>query len=363
MKYRTLSSVALYAAMQSLGLAQQSVPVDIGVAAPIMLNRDHNGACDIDKDTRFKAQLDFAFAASVDTPRPWEAIDFTVEPEFYMQAVLTKALSDNAGIDWDIGNNPNGWVHAPWMAQDREPFLGMTQERGSRPHELHPNQDQSYDNYAFGIYNSIAADAFRRLWLNPSNPATNAFLMANGSVGVKLLFTTAPTDRVPYLENTMSVEFCADDKPAIGNLVQLDIAVRDKRADEWTGWVFGTFVYWGGESDEFSWDNVRPFTLQWGNDIGLWPQAVDNATDLALADLPQVKESWFNQNLQNQFAEWRLQEELRPWTGLFGRANGPIDNPNSSCLSCHNIAADFGRGSNQNPVSYTHLTLPTIYSV
>jgi hypothetical protein len=332
--------------------AQQSVPVDLSVAASIMLNRDHNGGCGIAKDTKFKAQLDFASAANVTAARPWEAIDFTTDPKAYMQSVLDAALGDNDAIDWDIGNNPNGWVHAPWMAQDREPYRGMTRERRSQPHELHPNQSRAFDNYAFGVYNSVAADAFRTLWADPANPETDGFAMQNGSVGVKLLFTTAPSSSVPYLENSKTVEFCLGNKTAIGNLAQLDIAVRDTRADAWTGWVFGTFIYWGEGSTVFTWNNVKPFTLQWGNDPNIWPEAQANITDLQLADVPELAESWFNQRLQAQIAKWRAAKDLRPWTGLFGRANGPIDNPRSSCLSCHNVAADFGRGSNQNPSMY-----------
>lgn len=349
MKFSVFAFSIVIAAIPNLSFAQQSVPVDLGVAAPIMLNRDHNAGCGIAKDTKFKAQLDFTTAASVTTARPWEAIDFTAAPEEYMKSVLSAALADNDNIDWDIGNNPNGWVHAPWMAQDREPYRGMTRERRSQPHELHPNQTQAFDNFAFGIYNSIAANAFRKLWTDPSNPATDGFAMQNGSVGVKLLFTTAPSSSVPYLKNSKTVEFCLGSSTAIGNLAQLDVAVRDTRADAWTGWVFGTFIYWGEGSSEFSWNNVQPFTLQWGNDPNVWPDAQNDPTNPSLSDLPVLGESWFNQALQKQIAEWRKQKDLQPWTGLFGRANGPIDNPRSSCLSCHSVAADFGRGSNQNP--------------
>ncbi|MEP2781094.1 MAG: hypothetical protein ABJP33_01480 [Pseudoruegeria sp.] len=231
MNFRAIPFFLVSLTLPGFSSAQQSVPVDLGVAAPIMLNRDHNGGCGAEKDTKFKAQLDFASAANFTTAKPWEEIDFTTNPEEYMEAVLNVALLDNDDIDWDIGNNPNGWVHAPWMAQDREPYRGMTRERRSQPHELHPNQAQAFDNFAFGVYNSIAAGALHTLWADPSNPATDGFTMQNGSVGVKLLFTTAPPSSVPYLENSKTVEFCSGSFTTIGNLAQLDIAVRDTRAD------------------------------------------------------------------------------------------------------------------------------------
>lgn len=329
---------------------QPTVPADIEIAAPIMLYRDHNAGCGFEKDTKFKSQLDFVTASSFDHSEPWKVFDFATQPREYMNAVLQKAIQDNAAIDWDIGNNPNGWIHAPWMAQDREPFRGMTRERSSRPFELHPNQDEWYQNYAFGIYNAKAAEAFEHLWSDPKAPATESFRMENGSVAVKLLFSTAPVSKVPYLENTKVVDLCNGKNNVVkGRLTQLDIAVRDNRADAWTGWVFGTFIYWGEGSSAFSWDSLKPFTLQWGNDPDIWPNASPETADVKLEDLPKLTQSWFDQDIQEQIGNWRKSKGLRPWTGLFGRANGPIDNPISSCLSCHNVAADFGRGSHENP--------------
>jgi len=66
MKFGTLLAVTLISALPNVLLAQQSKPVALGIAAPIMLNRNHNGGCGIEKDSRFKAQLDFASAAAVD---------------------------------------------------------------------------------------------------------------------------------------------------------------------------------------------------------------------------------------------------------------------------------------------------------
>lgn len=101
MKKRTIIFPILFSAIPSFVAAQESVPVNLGVAAPTMLNRDHNGGCGIEKDTRFKAQLDFVSASGVGGDRPWEAIDFATDPEAYMKAVVQVALADNDGINWD----------------------------------------------------------------------------------------------------------------------------------------------------------------------------------------------------------------------------------------------------------------------
>ncbi len=94
---------------------------------------------------------------------------------------------------------------------------------------------------------------------------------------------------------------------------------------------------------------MKPFTLTWGNDPTIWPTNLAGLSVVTLKDLPPIQQSWFNKPLQDQFAAWRLQHNLFPWTGLFGRRNGAIDDAVSSCLSCHNVAADFGPGSEQNP--------------
>lgn len=244
-----------------------SVPLPIRVAAPIMLNRSHNAGCGVAKDSGFKAQLDSTAAAAVVAPRPWEAIDFIADSEGYMHAVLDQAIAANEPVAWEIGKQPvNGWIHAPWMAQDREPMHGMTRECASDPHELHPDQTTSKANYAIGFYISVAAAAFRDMWANPAQPATATFRVPPGAVAVKLLFTTADKNEVPYLAGSKELTICAEGSPTKVLLTQVDIAVRDSRADQRADWVFGTFIHWNASSADFDWVDVKPFTLTWGND-------------------------------------------------------------------------------------------------
>jgi len=100
-------------------------------------------------------------------------------------------------------------------------------------------------------------------------------------------------------------------------LLQIDIAVKDRRSP--TGWVFGTFVYGGGPAPGTTpgagWTNVSPVGLMWGNDPGY-------------SGTGPLKESWINPAVK------------MPHLGYQGRLNGPVDNPISSCLSCHSTAQD-----------------------
>ena len=53
------------------------------------------------------------------------------------------------------------------------------------------------------------------------------------------------------------------------NLIQMDIMVRDDRAIDTGGWVFGNFAYNGKLGNENRWDNLIPVGIQWGNDHAL----------------------------------------------------------------------------------------------
>ena len=256
--------------------------------------------------------------------RPWTSISFKTQPNDYMKAVLTYALEGNKEVDFVVQNNATrGWYHAPWMhagTAGREFVHGLTKERSSRPGELHANQTGTFENWAVSVYNPRGGYTFGRVWKDPDapNPALAKFPV--GTVAVKLIFTEAPVSQVPYLAG--SVEWQADINRASNagarptlRLLQVDVAVRDSRATTTTGWVFGTFVYDGNAPGATPWDRLVPVGLMWGND----PTRIHTAQAL--------QESKINADLQ-------IPQHL----GFEKRLNGPVDNPRSSCLSCHSTA-------------------------
>jgi len=91
--------------------------------------------------------------------------------------------------------------------------------------------------------------------------------------------------------------------------------------------VFGTFVYGGGPGGPAGsgWTNVAPVGSSWGNDptySGSGPvgeQVMNTAVNM-------------------------------PHVGYQGRLNGPVDNPVSSCLSCHSTA-EIPRAARMYPAS------------
>jgi hypothetical protein len=206
----------------------------------------------------------------------------------------------------------------------------MTHERVSQPGELAPTQVSRFQNWAVGFYNAPGGYTIRQVWKDPDHPIAAAF--PDGTVSIKLLFTQASVKEVPYLKNSKEWQAHIYDSIAIPTnaflprsiqtvrLLQIDVAVRDSRVNDRSGWVFGTFVYNGYQPGKTPWERMVPVGLMWGND--------DNLT-IAKQRSGQVPvETVINPGPEVPF------EHL----GYAGRLCGPVDNPLSSCLSCHSTA-------------------------
>lgn len=285
----------------------------------------------------FKLSQDYPKAPPYAETYPWKRFDFATQPEQYIQAVYRYAIEGNVESGWDGFNNAvRKWYHAPWMHygnNGREFIHGLTRERNSRPQELAPTQSCYWQNWAVGFYNAPGGYVIGQVWKDPENPDPSVARFPDGTVSVKLLFTAAPESQVPYLRDGFRWQANIDPltgacasadptgvrTPASLTLLQIDLAVRDTRADGTTGWVMGTLVYDGNSPGETPWDRMQPVGLQWGNDPTLTPDAFDQGQ--------RVTETWSNPNLG-----------ILQHLGWLGRLNGPVDNPQSACLSCHGTA-------------------------
>jgi hypothetical protein len=207
----------------------------------------------------------------------------------------------------------------------REFIHGMTKERTSQAGELAPTQLSEFHNWAVGFYNPPGGFTIGQVWQDADDPQVSAARFPVGTVSAKLLFTQATVEEVPFLAGTFewqgNVWKSLDDQERVPNmlrLLQIDVAVRDARADDTTGWVMGTFIYQNNAPGDTPWEKMQPVGLMWGNDPGVTPETVAGGTAL--------QESWINPELN-----------LKPF-GWAGRLNGPVDNRISSCLSCHSTA-------------------------
>lgn len=182
-------------------------------------------------------------------------------------------------------------------------------------------------NSAVGFYNAPGGEAIRKMWANHGAPNADLAQMPEGTVGAKVLFTTPPVSEVPFLAGSPEWDAYVYADPNDTNpgptspravmkvrLLQIDIAVKDSRAKE-TGWIFGTFVYGGGPGGQpgSGWFNVAPVGVMWGNDPGY-------------SGTGPLTQTWLNPEVH------------MPHVGYQGRLNGPVDNPISSCMSCHATA-------------------------
>jgi hypothetical protein len=245
----------------------------------------------------------------------------TVKPHFKRDG---RKLVSTGQEDWWISL----WLD--YTTSGREPFMGLTKERGPDPGDLSPTNRDGYQVWAVGFYNAPGATVLANVFADPCSPSVpQSVNFPEGSVSVKFLFTDASEDEVTYLRDAPQYDANIDragsgsqSRPAADRgrrtvrLLQVDISVKDKNAPD-TAWVFGTFGWLGPTQGDGLFDNLVPVSLQWGNDPGTYNTS--------------IAESWINPNLRNVMYGWTK----RPTLGFNGRANGPADNVRSSCLSCH----------------------------
>jgi hypothetical protein len=201
----------------------------------------------------------------------------------------------------------------------------MTKERPSKINngvpELGPAQTNEHDNWAVGFYNARGAYTIGQVWKDPVHPDPSKSKFPSNTVTCKLLFSTAPLTEVPFLEGSLEWEGDINRQSGTGarpklHLLQLDVAVKDDRANATTGWVFGTFQYEKAASTSPNWwEHLVPVGLMWGSDV-----------TSVLANQPPTQQ-WIN-----------TERGQKLHLGFRGLLNGPIDNPNASCTGCHGFA-------------------------
>ena len=273
-------------------------------------------------------------------PKPWLAIDPTQKPADYANAVLAYFMEGQNTKTWRVQDNPvRKWYHMPWMhagTLGREVIHGLTRERNASPGTLAPTQKKCPETWSIGFFNPTAGYQLWKIWNDGnSNPDFSAATMPEGSVVVKLLFSQADPKEVPYLKG--SPTFTANvATPAGGDtgcvslgetrrakgtvhLVQVDFAVKDKMHAPKTNWVFGTFAWRREAPGNNAWKKLVPVGVTWGSD----PELSDDQAASGQKPVESIVLDKF------QFT--------RDF-GRGGRMNGPLDNPISSCMSCHQTA-------------------------
>lgn len=235
---------------------------------------------------------------------------------------------DPAGGSVPASQRAQNWYPAPRMMYGnpgasgsgaREAAHGMTQERRVGVGELGGNT-ADFRNYAVAYYDARGARTYARVWSTATpgldTPVLARMRFANHSLVYKLLFSAAEPSDFPedLLAGSLAVRILpnAGGTPVPVRLLQIDIAVKDERAGP-TGWYFATYAFDRHAPGSSPWLKMAPVGLMWGNDP---------------AGAPLV-DSWINP---------AAPAYSRAHLGVDGRLNGPVDNPNSACMSCHSTA-------------------------
>lgn len=294
---------------------------------------------------------------------PFFQTDFKKDWRTYMMQVREYCFEGNTAVDWRVEKNKvRRWYHMPWQhygGRGREAIHGITQEAPVAAQQLAVSQ--TYDEgqaYAVGFYNDRGGYTIGQVFSDHDNPNPRKAEdpgFPNGTVVCKTLFLDSPQDvvakEIPSLANPILWKaYTADPVPPPKqpdpevrsvkevSLIQMDIMIRDERAP--AGWIFGTFQYNGQLNEADPWENLVPVGLMWGNDPDVakatpaptpdpkWPPATGATPETPIN--PKLQETVINPDA----------DEL-PAThlGWDGRLNGPVDNPRSSCMSCHMTAS------------------------
>lgn len=309
----------------------------------------------------FKLSQQYPSDYDVDEIFPWMEIDYRTQSVSYLQSVLNYCIEGNVEVDFrGQDNEKRKWYHAPWMHDDsakkeegrrqgREYLHGLTRERRSRKGELHPLQTTDrLQNWAVSLYSPRGGYTLGRVWLTPDGiPDPSNATFPENTVSFKLLFSAAPVAEVPFLKESFTWTaninpdaVLAADTPFNRvdhemKLLQVDLAVKDPRAAQNAGWVFGTFIYDGSRRGKSPFERLVPVGLSWGDDA-----AEKRMLDKDGAFLnPFLREAVVNHELIEPptGSDWGGRAFVRH-LGLGGRLNGPVDNPYSSCISCHGRA-------------------------
>jgi hypothetical protein len=303
------------------------------------------------------------------------AIDFQKDWKAYSHAAFDYVMDGNVhggGVDNDFfleDNRVRHWYHVPWLHvgdNGREALHGLTAEGPEAQFSLGPLQTspRPWQTYAVGFYNAPGGYAIGRFWADAHHPDGSAVRRMGGfpvgTVVGKLLFSTAPVSEAPFLGNgiawnayirpTECMHIPGNPSPPLParcndkqgkplkimprevdtvRLIQMDIMVRDARADATGGWVFLTYVYNGLVAAPDRWRNLVPLGILWGNDPAVHSHEDGNKA-------PRATE--INPDLKHTVIAWNDPKVPAAHLGFGLRLSGPADNTLSSCKSCHQTA-------------------------
>lgn len=322
----------------------------------------------------YKLSQDYPDQLAAPEAYPWLKIPFKnggpVDPAAYLAAMLEYGLEGNVAVDFYVENNKiRKWYGMPWMdwntevaadwpgTDGREFVHGLTHEFDTDGNTFAASQTAFVDTWAQAYLNDRYAFGLGQVYchpddpqpgaLNPDKTALNTF--PEGAYVIKLLFSTVSEAELPTVKGayTWDADIYVEKSPRLRNqgplsrfarqiqkvrLIQIDVQVRDNRAP--TGWLLGTYGYDGNAKGATPWERMAPLGLQWGNNPDVtFAQTCKSAQ--GPCDYSKLTEQWINLQAVKDLATPPLNFNH---LGFGGRLAGPVDNPKSSCMGCHQTA-------------------------
>jgi hypothetical protein len=322
----------------------------------------------------FKLSQDYPNQLPPKEAYPWLKIDFKdggpVDPEAYLQALLDYGLEGNIEVDFYVQDNKvRKWYGLPWMdwntevatdwpgTDGREFVHGLTHEFDSAGNTFAETQAEFVDTWAQAYVNDPYAFSIGQVYCDPDNPKPGALnpdptglnSMPDGSYVIKLLFSTVTEAELSTVKGAFEwdADIFVNKSPVYRNagplsrferrldkvrLIQIDLQVRDNRST--TGWLLGTYGYDGNAKGDTPWERMVPLGIQWGNNPTV-TFAQSCAGPNGPCDYDKLTEQWINRQAVKDLATPPLSFNH---LGYGGRLAGPVDNPKSSCMGCHQTA-------------------------
>jgi hypothetical protein len=322
----------------------------------------------------FKLSQDYPTRLAPMEEYPWLKIPFKdggpIDPQAYLKTLLDYGLEGNVEVDFYVENNKiRKWYGMPWMdwntevASDwpgtdgREFVHGLTHEFDSEGNTFGAFQPEFVDTWAQAYFNDRYAFGVGQVFCDPDNPDPGALnpdptglnSMPNGSYVIKLLFSTVTEGELPTVKGALEwdADIFVNKDPRYRNegplsryqrrigkvrLIQIDLQVRDDRST--TGWLLGTYGYNGNATGETPWQRMVPLGLQWGNNPTVTFAETCSGPN-GPCNYDKLTEQWINRQAVKDLATPPLSFNH---LGFGGRLAGPVDNPKSSCMGCHQTA-------------------------
>lgn len=299
----------------------------------------------------FKLKTDFKDALPSDKDRPWRGLDVRSPQGAWELAVLSQKyayenmVNQSKDPNFNLiaqNNKERYWCHMPWMnvgPKAREGVHGLTKERDLKPSPFMSLFRAASPGTDWGVafYNSFGCKTIADIFGDAANPKPspefNRTNFTDGTFVAKFLFTSAD---FPAIKDAFTwdanVSGVGENNRSVRPVrhIQMDVAIRDSAIRgvkrELNDWIMITYYY------DPNYDFDKEYKAATGKENPL----------KELKNLPEGFKKMRPMGIQTGFDVPETGDSMifagAETNGVGGRLNGPADNPESSCLSCHGVA-------------------------